>query len=154
MIPTTFQYNLTQELYIDFMNNMEAVKARTQGSKLGVQSNGWTSPKDSYSKCKIVSIIQDLIFGKAAHELYLFDVWFTMLLEGGRISEHDHDGDYSLVYYISEGSSLMFPGCGIEVQAGPGRCVLFDAKEKHFVLPHYSKQHRISIAMNVHRRGE
>jgi len=153
--PIIYRFGLTAEIYIDLMNIIEATRAKYPGSILGVQNKGWSSPKGSYSRCVAVSFIQDFLFGKSAHQLWDFDVWFNVVPEGGLMTAHDHNqAVYSAIIHFTKGSSLVFPRIGVEIDPVPGQIVLFDSTEQHLVCTHHSAAPRISMAMNATPKTE
>ncbi len=155
MRPIIYRFGLTTEVYIDFMNCLEATKAKYPSSMLGVQNIGWSSPKDSYNHCQAVAFIRDFLFGKSAHQLWDFDVWFNVIPEGGLMGIHDHHlALYSVVVHFTKGSCLVFPDSNIAVDPIPAQVILFDGMERHFVCTHDSVSPRISMAMNITKKEE
>ncbi len=85
---------------------------------------------------------------REARPLTRFQWWTVIMREGGHFSEHKHVGNWSFVYYLTDGSPLVFPTLNREFVPEPGRMIVFPSTLAHETRPAKGPP-RVSVAGNL-----
>lgn len=134
--------------------SVEMQQHRDIDTRLGCQTNGWSSQKrlqsDSSGEiARLLDYASDQLNALSGVDKQL-TYWVTQLNSGGEISWHDHaQSDYAGVYYIddSESGHLVFSS-GESIKQSAGLLVLFDGQLMHCVEQYIGDKPRLSLVFN------
>ena len=127
--------------------------------KLGMQTKGWSSLKQSANAWRdpSISALDNAVVlateGKYKHREY----WLVFCDPGGSIDWHDHEqAEKALVYWpmtsplpTGGGGYLEFDGEGPIVQPMQGQMILFSGTDRHRVQTYTGNGYRFSISCNL-----
>lgn len=130
-----------------------------EGSSLGVQTNGWSTPKYEFtgSVCDVVLnqalLTMRMLLDKVSQKPKPLRYWFLCLEQGGQVLLHDHhQSDWAGVLYPHDteddsGGAIMFED-GTTIRPKAGLFVVFPGTLQHRVKPYTGRTPRLSIAFN------
>jgi len=151
-----------------------AVRQVVPGSKLGVTTVGWNSPKirsiwDTTDKVWLKEgpwvpdkspMLRELEeFAVAQMEqqgVWIVASWLNLVQKGGQVLTHDHvsgTNAFASVYHMEGVGDLVFPEIDTRFSPVPGQLTIWPVHVKHCVDPVTSEEDRLSVAMNFSRQS-
>jgi len=153
---------------IDFIM---ATKEAMPGSKLGVNKDGWNSPKVGTvwdvsrkewvkvgqwpEECPVLRELERFIISLLEPAgNWVVATWVNVVPLKARVTVHDHSApgnEQAAVYHICGRGDLNFPTIGQSLTPVPGQVVIFPALLAHEVEYVFEGPERLSVSMNFGR---
>lgn len=135
-------------------------RASSPSSRLGTQSAGWNSRKQSpsyWNSAAILDLVEFASESQEHQENWTIALWFNVLPQGARVALHDHrQADWVAVYYVRAGdpaADLVFPELERRIQVEDGLCLFFPGELEHMVEEYSGTKERVSIAINATKQS-
>jgi hypothetical protein len=132
----------------------EAASTRTAG--MSAIGNAWQSHRYSGERYEELPFLPAavVLVGENSRP-FRVHWWANVLFEGGEHYTHTHDGKWSFVYHLTEGTAVHFgkQEAPESFPAMPGQLLVFASNLPHRTDRVEGDAPRVSIAGNLHFRG-
>jgi len=161
-----------ERVVLELKHFFAVVRRAVPGSKLGVTTVGWNSPKirsiwDTtdkvwlkegpwvpYRSAELRELEEFAVARMEQQGVWIVATWLNLVEKGGQVLVHDHvsgTNAFASVYHMQGIGDLVFPEIDKRLSPVPGQLTIWPVHVKHGVDPVTSEEDRLSVAMNFSR---